>query len=390
VSPDTVQQRFRNLFLLLVVVAVSALFLFMIRSFLVTLLLAAIFAGLTRPIYLDLRRLVGGRQRLGAALALVLLILCAFGPLAAVLGIVAQQAVEVAKQAGPALRAFMSDPQWLSVQLRAIPGADRLEPLMPELAARSAELVSSIAGFLVTRASAATSGTVIFLLNFAILLYAMFFFYTEGPGYLRTLLAYLPFSDKDNERLIHRFVSVTRATLKGTLLVGVIQGTINGLAFWIVGLPAPAFWGAVMIVLSLVPLIGGALVWVPAAAWLALTGGPVRALVLVVLCGGVSGTIDNVLRPRFVGRDTRMPDLLVFVSTLGGLGLFGVVGFIVGPLVAALFLTLWEMLGVLYRSGGAAATPASAGPGDVANSQAPAAGTPKPDHLDAGRHVTSE
>ena len=139
--------------------------------------------------------------------------------------------------------------------------------------------------------------------------------------------------------------------MKGTLLIGAIQGSINGVAFWIVGLPAPVFWGAVMIILSLIPMIGGALIWVPAAIWLVVTGQWIRALVLVGICGGISGTIDNVLRPRFVGRDARMPDLLVFVSTLGGLGFFGAVGFIVGPLVAALFLTLWEMLSVLYRPG---------------------------------------
>ncbi len=346
---DSAPQRFRNLFLLLVVAAVSALFLFMISGFLVTLLLAAIFAGLTRPVYLDLSRALGGRQRPAAVLTLLLLVVCAFGPLAAVLGVVAQQAVEVARQAGPTIRGVLANPQWLTDQLRAIPGAERLEPLMPQVAVRSEEIVSAVAGFLVARATAATSSTVVLILDFAILIYAMFFFYTEGPGYLRTLLAYLPFNDADNERLIHRFVSVTRATVKGTLLIGVIQGTINGIGFAIVGLPAPVFWGAVMIVLSLIPVIGGALVWVPAAVVLVLTGHSLRALVLVLICGGVSGTIDNVLRPRFVGRDTRMPDLLVFVSTLGGLGLFGAVGFIVGPLVAALFLTLWEMLSVLYR-----------------------------------------
>jgi predicted PurR-regulated permease PerM len=349
VLPDSSPQRFRNLFLLLTVAAVSALFLFMIRGFLVTLLLAVIFAGLTRPVYLDLRRAVGGRPRLAAALTLVLLVLCAFGPLATVLGIVAQQAVEMAKEAGPALQAGLQSAQAFVDRLRAIPGAEKLQPFMPQIAQRGEEVAASVAAFLVTRASAATSGTVVFILDFAILLYAMFFFYTEGPTYLRTLLAYLPFNEADSERLVHRFVSVTRATLKGTLLIGVIQGSINGTAFWIVGLPAPVFWGAAMIILSLIPVIGGALVWVPAAAWLALSGHWVRALVLVGVCGGVAGSVDNLLRPRFVGRDTRMPDLLVFVSTLGGLGLFGAVGFIVGPLVAALFLTLWEMLSVLYR-----------------------------------------
>jgi predicted PurR-regulated permease PerM len=105
-----------------------------------------------------------------------------------------------------------------------------------------------------------------------------------------------------------------------------------------------------MIVLSVVPAVGGALVWVPAAIWLAATHQWWQVMVLVIICAGISGSVDNLLRPRFVGRDTRMPDLLVLVSTLGGLGLFGVVGFIVGPLVAALFLTVWQILGETYRT----------------------------------------
>jgi predicted PurR-regulated permease PerM len=343
------EDRFRKLFLLVVVGAISALFLAMIRSFLMTLLLAAIFAALTRPLYLRIVRAIGGREMLGAALTLVVLILGVFGPFGTLLGIVVSQTIQLTASLGPTLAPYIQDPQLLMEQVADIPGIARLQPFMPQIAERSAEIVSSIGGFLVNRVSAATSGTIVFLFQFAILLYALFFFYVDGPRYLRTLLAYLPFSEQDGARLLERFVSVTRATLKGTLLIGAIQGTINGLAFWVVGLPAPAFWGAVMIVLSVVPAVGGALVWVPVVLWLVLTGNVWRAAVLVGVCGGISGSVDNVLRPRLVGRDTKMPDLLILVSTLGGLGLFGAVGFIVGPLVAALFLTLWEMLAVLYR-----------------------------------------
>jgi predicted PurR-regulated permease PerM len=197
--------------------------------------------------------------------------------------------------------------------------------------------------------SGATTSVLGFLLNVVILLYAMFFFLTDGPSQLRAVLSYLPFSESENERLLARFLSVSRATLKGTLLIGVIQGTISAIGFWIVGLPAPAFWGAVMIVMSVIPAVGGALVWVPAAIWLVVSGRWMNALVLLAICGGVAGTVDNLLRPRLVGRDTKMPDLLILISTLGGLGLFGIAGLVLGPLVAALFLTMWEIVGEVYR-----------------------------------------
>ena len=343
------EDRFRKSFLLLVVAGISILFLFMIRGFLMTLLIAAIVAGLLHPIYRRILRLVRGRATLASALTLALAIVAIFGPLGTLAGIVARQAVHLTDNVGDMVKPYLDNPDLLRSRLAGIPGADRIEPMLPQIAERGVQVVSSLGTFLVRQVSAATSGTVIFLFQFAIMLYALYFFLKNGERYVRTILSYLPFSEEDNSRLLGRFVSVTRATVKGTLLIGVIQGTINGIAFWVVGLPAPAFWGVVMIVLSVVPAVGGALIWVPAALLLVLTGRYVAAAALTAICAGISGSIDNVLRPRLVGRDTQMPDLLILISTLGGIGLFGAGGFIVGPLVAAFFITLWEIAAELYR-----------------------------------------
>ncbi|MFB3855439.1 MAG: AI-2E family transporter [Vicinamibacterales bacterium] len=341
--------RFRKAFLTIVVASVSVLFFAMIRRFLLTLLLAAILAGLMRPLYLRITRLVGGRQLVGSLLTLLVLVVGLFGPLTTLLGIVVRQALQLTNELVPALKPYVDNPQLVREQLASVPGIERIEPYMPLLAERAAQVVSSLGAFLVGQVSAATTGTVLFLFHAAILLYAMFFFFIDGPKYVRTLSSYLPFRESDSQRLLDRFVSVTRATLKGTLLIGFVQGTVNGMAFWIVGLPAAAFWGVVMVGLSVIPAVGGGLIWIPAAIWLAMTQRFWQATVLTAICAGISGSVDNLLRPRLVGRDTKMPDLLILVSTLGGLSFFGAVGFIVGPLVAALFLSLWEILGVLYR-----------------------------------------
>jgi predicted PurR-regulated permease PerM len=341
--------RLRKFFLLVTVAGISILFLAMIRGFLMTLLLAAVLAGLMYPVYSWLLRRVGGRRTLASILTLALAVVAIFGPLTTLTGIVVQQAVALTNNVGDMIKPYLDNPDLLRKQLALIPGSERIEPLLPQIAERGAQVVSSLGAFLIKQVSAVTSGTVVFLFHAAILLYAMFFFFIHGGRYLQTVLSYLPFSEKDNARLIERFVSVTKATMKGTLLIGVVQGTINGIGFWVVGLPAPTFWGVVMIVLSVVPAIGGAIVWVPAAVVLALTGRLWAALVLVVICGGIAGTVDNLLRPRLVGRDTQMPDLLILVSTLGGIGFFGAPGFIVGPLVAAFFITLWEILAEAYR-----------------------------------------
>ncbi len=149
--------------------------------------------------------------------------------------------------------------------------------------------------------------------------------------------------------MIDKFVSVSRATIKGTLVIGVVQGALAGAALAVAGIPSAVFWGTVMAVLSIIPGIGTGLVWVPSAIYLAATGRWLAAVLLVVWCALVVGSVDNVLRPRLVGRDTQMHDLLILFSTLGGLLLFGIVGVIIGPIIAALFVTIWDLYGAVFK-----------------------------------------
>jgi predicted PurR-regulated permease PerM len=195
-----------------------------------------------------------------------------------------------------------------------------------------------------------TAGTAGVLLDLFVMVYAMFFFFRDGKSIVEKIFYYMPLGHEDEELLLERLRSITRATIKGTLVIGVIQGTLAGLAFWVAGIDGAAFWGTVMTVLSVVPGIGAALVWVPAVIYLYLIGQPVAATLLLVWCAAVVGTIDNVLRPILVGKDAKMPDRLILIGTLGGLFLFGVIGFIVGPIVCGLFLTVWEIYGATFKS----------------------------------------
>jgi predicted PurR-regulated permease PerM len=234
--------------------------------------------------------------------------------------------------------------------LRVVPGYHYIEPYRPQIVTKAGELLGSASAFIFGALSATTRATAVFIFHFAILLYTMFFFLTGGPGLLSGVLAFLPLTDIDKQRMLDKFVSVTRATLKGTVLIGIAQGLLGGLAFWAMGIDGAIFWGTVMTVLSIIPGIGGALVWLPAAIILITTGEVWRGLALAAFCGVVIGSVDNLLRPLLVGRDTQMHELLIFFSTLGGLLLFGVMGFILGPILAALFVTVWEMFGTAFRS----------------------------------------
>jgi predicted PurR-regulated permease PerM len=148
--------------------------------------------------------------------------------------------------------------------------------------------------------------------------------------------------------LVDRIVSISRATIKGTLLIGFTQGVLGGIGFEVAGIPAAAFWGAVMMIGSVIPGIGPALVWVPGVIYLFATGEMASAVGLALWCGLVVSTIDNVMRPALVGKDTQMPDLLVLISTLGGLTMFGAVGLIIGPVIGGLFMTMWGLFQAVF------------------------------------------
>ncbi len=343
------ETRFRHAFLILLVVAASAAFVAMIRDFLLVILLAAVFSSLSQPLYQQLRRRLFGHAGLAAAATLLLVLAVVLIPLAAMLAAGANEALRVTETFRPRLQELVTQPGQFEQQLSGLPGFRFIEPYRAEILTKVGELLAGASAFALSALTAGTKATAVFVFQFFVLLYTMFFFLTDGGHILNSLLGYLPISDSDKQRMVHKFVSVTRATLKGTVLIGVAQGVLSGLAFAVVGIDGAVFWGTVMTVFSIVPGIGGALVWVPAVVFLALTGHVLSAAGLAAFCGLVVGSVDNLLRPRLVGHDTQMHELLIFFSTLGGLLAFGAMGFIVGPIVAALCVTTWEMFGTAFR-----------------------------------------
>jgi predicted PurR-regulated permease PerM len=341
--------RYRNAFLVLLVLAISAAFVAMIRQFLMTILLAAIFSGLIHPVYRRLHGRFRGRRALAAATTLLIVILVIIVPLLGFLGVLAAQAIKVSDAVGPWIQEQVSKPGAIEGLLDRVPLADKLTPYREEILTRAGLLVGTVGNFIVASLSAATRGTVTFLFQFFLLLYSMFFFLMDGGRILNRILYYLPLPHEDEARMVEKFVSVSRATLKGTVIIGVVQGTMAGVALAVAGIQGAVFWGTVMTVLSIIPGVGTALVWAPAAIYLIATGSVVPGIVLAVFCGAIVGSVDNFLRPRLVGKDTEMHDLLILFSTLGGLLMFGVVGFIIGPILAALFVTAWDIYGAAFR-----------------------------------------
>lgn len=348
VTTDNTQ--YRKAFLLMLVIGVSIAMIKVLEAFLITLMVAAIMAGLFRPVFVRAVRLAGGRQHMASAFTVVFTLFVVIVPLLAIGGLVVSQAGEITTNVRPIVERSINSPSYLDQRLRNLPGYENyLKPYRKVILERAGDVVNSMGGFLLSSLKGTTLSTVSFIVNFFIALYTMFFFLIDGPTMLKQALEYLPLHADEKELLIQRFLSVTRATIKGTLVIGLIQGTMSGLAFWALGIPNAAFWGVLMCVLSILPLIGGALIWVPACIILFATGAITKALILAAFCGLVVGSVDNVLRPWLVGRDTKMHDLVILFSTLGGLVAIGAMGFIIGPVLAGLFVTSWQIFGIAYR-----------------------------------------
>jgi predicted PurR-regulated permease PerM len=339
----------QRLFLLALIVFISILFLSMIKPFLMAMLLAGIFSALLHPIYHRLTVWMGGRETSAGVATILAIILIVLLPLSGFLGIVTSQAIKVGQSATPWVHEQLASPTAFSAWLGRLPFYETISPYQEMIFQKAGELAGAASRLLISGLQTATMGTVNFVLMLFIFLYATFFFLVDGSKMLNKMLFYMPLEDGDERRILEKFTPVTRATVKGSAVIGIIQGGASGLAFAIVGIPSAVFWGTVMTVLSVIPGIGTALVWVPAAILLIIKGLWGKAIFLFVFCGLVVGSVDNLLRPRIVGKDTEMPDLLILLSTLGGLSLFGIAGFIIGPIVAALFVTIWDMYGIAFK-----------------------------------------
>lgn len=335
------KERFRKGFVLVMTIAYAVAFLAMLSGFFEALLLAAVFSGIVYPLFLWMQKKLRHRDTLASLLTIAVVLFAVVVPLVALLGLIAEQAVNVAEEVTPWIEKQLNEPvkeknDWPGW----IPFADKLEPYRETISAKVAEFAGTAGAYLAGSLAKLSQGTFSFFFQLFIMLYAMFFFLIDGPALIHKIMSYAPLSQSDKDKMLAVGLSVSRATVKGTLIIGIIQGILGGLGLAVAGIEAAVFWGALMAVLSVLPGIGATLVWGPAVIYLLMSGQTLAGLGLLAWSAGVVSTIDNVLRPILVGRDTEMPDLLILLSTLGGLTLFGASGLVLGPILAALFLTV--------------------------------------------------
>ena len=345
---DLSEKHFSRVAILVLLFVLAAGFLYIIRDFLIALLMAAIFSSLAHPIFSWLLKRLGNRRALAAGITLFILILAVVLPLLGLLGLVAEQAIEVSSDIVPWVKAQVKAQQ--NGQLRLpewIPFANSFST--SDVTARVGQMIETMGSHVVENITAASKGTADFFLKLFVMLYAMYACFINGDALRDRVNAVVPLADDAKQRLVEKGRSVARATLKGTIAIGLIQGTLGGIALEVAGISGAALWGLVMAVASVIPAVGTALVWIPVVIYLFATGQTEWAIGLAIFFALVVGSVDNLLRPKLVGGDAQMPDLLILITTLGGLTVFGVSGLLIGPMMAGVFITMLDVYQVTFR-----------------------------------------
>ncbi|APG25931.1 MULTISPECIES: AI-2E family transporter [Syntrophotalea] len=338
------QGRLEKRSFLTTLVLVSVLFLILLKPFWGAIFWACIIGLIFSPLYR--RLLAAGRPKPNVAALTTLLACLVIGivPALFVIGSFIQEGVsfyrrlqsgdfdigariEQIQTAFPAIRHFF----------------ERLNLDFNSVQTQLSDAFLGASGYLAQNAIEFGQGTLQFFINLGLMLYVAFFMLRDGEKLVGLLVRALPLGDEREHLLIAKFAEVVRATVKGNLLVATVQGMLGGFIFWVLDIRGALLWGVVMTLLSLIPVVGAGLIWGPVAIYLFAVGAWPQGLILAAFGAFVIGLADNILRPLLVGRDTKLPDYVVLLSTLGGFALFGINGFVLGPLVAALFIAFWEI-----------------------------------------------
>lgn len=337
---------FQKVAFLVLLALVTFGFLMILLPFFGAVMWAVALAILFNPLYKRLCRSMGSYKSWAALVTLLLCLVVVILPLAMIgLSLVEEIGTVAAKIRSGQLNfaAYFEQivqalPRWAVSAMNRF-GLGNIagwQARIESVAAQGSQLIA-------TRALSIGQNTFEFVVSFGVMLYLLFFLLRDGASLSKTVREALPLARPQTHYLLNKFTTVTRATIKGNVAVAVVQGGLGGLAFWFLGVQGALLWGVLMAFLSLLPAIGAALIWLPVALYLLAIGALWKGLGLIAFCVLVIGLIDNMLRPILVGKETQMPDYIVLMSTIGGIGVFGINGFVIGPVIAALFMTAWSL-----------------------------------------------
>lgn len=352
----TLMQQQNRLFhgayiLFLVLITIS--FLYLLSPYYTAIFWALIFSVVFRPVYRHLLNVLPNRRNIAALLTLIIATLTAIIPLSFIAASVATEVAGLYNriQSGELNLGLYADQIFdnLPVFVKEILERYQINDVFG-LRDKLLAFTNQAARLLTTEIVSISQNTFSFLISSGIMLYLMFFLLRDGLAIQSYVKRLIPLHGEHKTHLFEKFITVIRATVKGNLLVAMAQGALGGIIFAILGIQGAILWGVLMAFLSLLPAIGAAIIWFPVAIYFLVTGSVIEGVVLIVFGFGVIGLVDNILRPILVGKDTKLPDYIVLITTIGGITAFGINGFVVGPLIAALFFAFWDQSPDVFES----------------------------------------
>lgn len=338
-------ERVRGIFFFGILGILSIAMLYIFRPFVYPIFWAAVCAAMFYPMYRKLSKATK-RPKTGALMSVFVVILIIFIPLFILSALVVNESSALYEKVSAS--GSFATPAHVSTWLEHTPLAPYLAKIRTEWATYASEATQRISQFIFSSIKSITQNLVTLVIMSGIMLYTLYYFFKDGERMLRRLGHISPLSTQYEDMLYFRFIETVRSTLKSTIIIGGIQGTLGGVLFWITGIEGAFVWGIIMIILAILPAVGTWTVLIPASIIMLAFGNIWQSI--VILCGMiVISLIDNFIRPPLVGRDTQMHPLVIFVSTLGGLIIFGVSGFVIGPVVAALYLSVLTIYDHYYN-----------------------------------------
>lgn len=339
--------RVRNIFFFSLIIILAVSLLYVIRPFLYPVFWAAVIAILFHPLYEKLDKYLK-LPSLSALTTLVLVVVIIFLPLTLLSTLLINESVGLYKTVSHwDVGAQLQD---AANKLKNTPLAPILSDVQNEWGAYAADAAKTISIFLFNNIKSITENSLRFVFMLFIMFYSLFYFLKDGTKLLKQIMHLSPLGDEHEIMLYDKFHSTARATLKGTFIVGGVQGILGGTLFWLTGIEGALIWGVIMIAFAVIPAVGPSIVWFPAGIIMLALGNFWQGLVILLVGLFVISTIDNLIRPKLVGKDIQMHPLLVLFSTLGGIFLFGISGFVIGPVIASLFVAVMTIYDHHYRN----------------------------------------
>ena len=324
----------------LLLTLITILFVSLIFNFAAPILWSIVVSIIFYPLYEKLL-LMTNKKSLSSMLSLILILLLVIMPSIAVLGLIGNELIN-----------FINSSENYSFEqyFQMIPNESAINQLITwsglsinDLIEKADDFLISASKMLYQSVSTISANVINFFVSLFIFVYLTFFFLRDGEKILQHCMDAFPMKNEDESYLLDQFQKTTRATIKGTVMVALAQGFLGYLTLLLIGINGALIWGAVMALLSIVPAVGTVLVWFPIALVLFLNGEIMDASLLIFSGVFIIGMIDNLLRPILIGKETKMPDYLILLTTIGGISIFGITGFIVGPIIASLFISIWSL-----------------------------------------------